>query len=178
MTYDPNIKAIPTEFKGTKFRSRLEARWAFFFEQMGIRWEYEPSVPTLEDGMDGIKYQPDFLVNAGKAEWPELTFGEPTFVEVKPGSFTFTDFASLETALRALCYTTRRSVFLVVGDVDNCSVMQWGFYTREDGISLIEMSFGNQPAVYTRRELPDGGIIDFRAAECATAAAKHRFPVR
>lgn len=35
------IKAIKTEYKGYRFRSRLEARWAVFFDALGVRWEYE-----------------------------------------------------------------------------------------------------------------------------------------
>lgn len=33
---------IPTKSKGYNMRSRLEARWAEFFTQMGWVWEYEP----------------------------------------------------------------------------------------------------------------------------------------
>ena len=36
------IKAIETVYNGYKFRSRLEARWAVFFDAMGIEYEYEP----------------------------------------------------------------------------------------------------------------------------------------
>lgn len=37
-----DIKPIETVYKGYKFRSRLEARWAVFFDALEIRWEYEP----------------------------------------------------------------------------------------------------------------------------------------
>ena len=30
------IKAIETEYNGYKFRSRLEARWAVFFDALGV----------------------------------------------------------------------------------------------------------------------------------------------
>ena len=36
------IKAVQTEYNGYKFRSRLEARWAVFFDTLGIEYEYEP----------------------------------------------------------------------------------------------------------------------------------------
>ena len=36
------IAAIPTTYKGIYFRSRLEAKWAFVFDQIGWPWEYEP----------------------------------------------------------------------------------------------------------------------------------------
>jgi hypothetical protein len=50
------IKAIETEYNGYKFRSRVEARWAVFFDTLGIRYMYE------EDGydIDGTWYLPDF----------------------------------------------------------------------------------------------------------------------
>jgi hypothetical protein len=36
------IKPIETLYRGYKFRSRLEARWAVFFDVAGIAWQYEP----------------------------------------------------------------------------------------------------------------------------------------
>jgi len=36
------IKSIETEYKGYKFRSRLEAKWACFFDLCRWKWEYEP----------------------------------------------------------------------------------------------------------------------------------------
>lgn len=53
------MKAIETEYKGYRFRSRLEARWAVFFDQMGIRYEYEPEGIMLSDG---TPYLPDFYL--------------------------------------------------------------------------------------------------------------------
>ena len=51
------IKAIETEYKGYRFRSRLEARWAVFFDALGVQWFYE------HEGFDLGKsgwYLPDF----------------------------------------------------------------------------------------------------------------------
>ena len=53
------MKAIDTQYKGYNFRSRLEARWAVFFDALGLKWEYEPEGFELEDG---TKYLPDFKV--------------------------------------------------------------------------------------------------------------------
>lgn len=36
------LKAIETEYKGYRFRSRPEARWAVFFDACGVKWDYEP----------------------------------------------------------------------------------------------------------------------------------------
>lgn len=59
-------KGIPTEYGGVRFRSRVEARWAAFFDQLRWPWEYEPL------DLDG--YIPDFLL-----QFPY----EPVVVEVK-----------------------------------------------------------------------------------------------
>lgn len=69
MAKKPLIKAIDTEYNGMMFRSRLEARWAVFFDAAKIKYEYEPE--GFEH--DGIRYLPDFYL-------PDFD----TFAEVKP----------------------------------------------------------------------------------------------
>ncbi|QCX75453.1 hypothetical protein C9F11_08820 [Streptomyces sp. YIM 121038] len=49
---------IETSYGGYRFRSRLEARWAVFFNALGVRWEYEPEGYVL----DGTPYLPDFKI--------------------------------------------------------------------------------------------------------------------
>lgn len=53
------LKAITTFYKGYKFRSRLEARWAVFFDEINVPWEYELEGFELKDG---TFYLPDFLL--------------------------------------------------------------------------------------------------------------------
>lgn len=65
-----SIAPLETRYAGCRFRSRLEARWAVFFNTLGIEWEYEPQGYTV--GPDKRPYLPDFLL-------PELD----AFVEVK-----------------------------------------------------------------------------------------------
>jgi hypothetical protein len=60
------VTAIPTDYNGVRFRSRLEAKWAALFDRCGWRWSYEPN------DFDG--YIPDFA----------LRFRTPILVEVKP----------------------------------------------------------------------------------------------
>ena len=55
------IKAIPTRYKGCHFRSRLEARWAVFFDSMGWFWTYETEGYHLPR-LGGRYYLPDFSV--------------------------------------------------------------------------------------------------------------------
>jgi hypothetical protein len=49
-------QALETHVFGCHFRSRLEARWATFFTELGIEWQYEPEVFDLPSG----RYLPDF----------------------------------------------------------------------------------------------------------------------
>jgi hypothetical protein len=73
MKYD--IKAHPTNYHGVTFRSRLEARWAAFFDFIGWSWEYEP--------IDLNGWTPDFRVHwdCGHSECPN---GHTLMIEVKP----------------------------------------------------------------------------------------------
>lgn len=64
------MKAIETKYKGYRFRSRLEARWAVFFDHMKIKFEYEPEGYELGNGE---RYLPDFWL-------PDFH----VFVEIKP----------------------------------------------------------------------------------------------
>ena len=64
------IKAIETRYKGYRFRSRLEARWAVFFDALQVEWDYEPEGFDL--GSAGW-YLPDFYL-------PDLD----VWIEVKP----------------------------------------------------------------------------------------------
>lgn len=57
---------IPTMYEDVLFRSRLEARWAAFFDKLGWKWEYEP--------FDLAGWIPDFL----------LLGATKVLVEVKP----------------------------------------------------------------------------------------------
>ena len=53
------IRPVETIYNGLRFRSRLETRWAMFFDQIGIEYEYEPEGFALTNGQ---RYLPDFRV--------------------------------------------------------------------------------------------------------------------
>lgn len=57
MAYYDN--AVPTVYNGVRFRSLLEARWATLFDELGIKWEYEPARFKAGDGW----YRPDFALD-------------------------------------------------------------------------------------------------------------------
>ena len=63
------MKAIPTEYGGCRFRSRLEARWAAFFDLCRWHWTYEPF------DLDG--WIPDFALHSVDRKIAAL-------VEIKP----------------------------------------------------------------------------------------------
>jgi hypothetical protein len=73
------IQAIETFYRGIRFRSRLEARWAKLFSELGIDWMYETEGYNiaLKDGTH-IRYLPDFVLRGGSIRCPD-----PLFVEVK-----------------------------------------------------------------------------------------------
>lgn len=63
------MKPIETKYNGYRFRSRLEARWAIFFDLVGIKYQYENE--AFEIGK--INYLPDFFL-------PEENY----YIEIKP----------------------------------------------------------------------------------------------
>ena len=64
-THTRTYSAIATDYRHFEFRSRLEAKWAVFFDLCGWQWSYEP--------MDLDGWIPDFAIGE-----------QPTLVEVKP----------------------------------------------------------------------------------------------
>lgn len=119
------MKAIETKWKGYRFRSRTEARWAVFFEAAGIDFEYEPEGYVLPSG----PYLPDFRLRTfgdgrtGK----ECVAGEPlrvieksTFIEVKgtmPTAEEIQRCGELQEHLQATV-TGFTEVFIAVGSPD------------------------------------------------------------
>jgi hypothetical protein len=69
------IKAIETRYAGHRFRSRLEARWAVFFDALGVEWLYEPQGYDI----NGAWYLPDFWLPREHC-WVEVKgrFGDPS----------------------------------------------------------------------------------------------------
>ena len=95
------IQAKPTAYNGYLFRSRLEARWAVFFDALNIKYHYEYQDFVLQDG---VRYLPDFYL-------PDFQGG--TYAEVKP---EFDDVSRRKCEM--LCELTRKTVFLLEGPPD------------------------------------------------------------
>jgi hypothetical protein len=89
---------LPTKYGGRLYRSRTEARWAVFFNALGVQFQYEPEGYQL----GGIRYLPDFFI----PDWS-------LFVEVKPPQGpTAIDQAKVE----ALVAATALPAFIALGD--------------------------------------------------------------
>lgn len=100
------IKAIETQYRGYNFRSRLEARWAVFFDALHIKWEYE--VEGFDLGEFGW-YLPDFWL-------PDLEF----FVEIKPEMPGMDQWGKYE------LFTAMRRIILIGGS-------PWEYQTYDFG---------------------------------------------
>lgn len=72
-------QAIETRYNGYRFRSRLEARYAVFFDALGVRYEYEKEGFDLEGAG---RYLPDFWL-PDLHLWFEVKGSEPTWEEIK-----------------------------------------------------------------------------------------------
>jgi hypothetical protein len=132
------IQPIETHYKGYRFRSRIEARWAVFFDHLGIVWDYEKE--GYELGELG-RYLPDFwLENVGFAG------GEHgMFVEVKSILPTEKEMKKLDKVATTL---NARSGFLIhmANDVTGQHIgLGRGFHQKNmvfiKCLSCSEMSF-------------------------------------
>lgn len=67
------VSAIETRYAGCHMRSRLEARWAVFFDHLSLEWEYEPQGFELPSG----RYLPDFRLLGDGGPFVEIKGGMP-----------------------------------------------------------------------------------------------------
>jgi hypothetical protein len=156
------IKAIETKYNGDLFRSRLEARWAIFFNEMRIEYTYEAEGFSVM----GERYLPDFKLTDVK--------GHIIWCEIKPivppmERFRFYDLFAYEIGQlnNGLGDRSHPSTFIILIDTPGKSrgVIQvydgligptpcyakcaWGTFTfsysqEENGVSLITYDFFNK----------------------------------
>ena len=98
------IKAIETVYNGYRFRSRLEARWAMFFDVLEIVWEYEKEGYDLASAG---RYLPDFWLPLPNNQYPNAGH----WFEVKGQMPTEGEVAKLGALVKATYHTG----WLVVG---------------------------------------------------------------
>ncbi|AIM40751.1 hypothetical protein N22_049 [Idiomarinaceae phage 1N2-2] len=128
------MKAIQTFYKGYKFRSRLEARWAVFFDAMGFEWEYEP------EGFDlggGVYYLPDFLITKS---CPYT--GGSYYVEVKGGLKNGSQISDEDKVkvISLACQTDKDGV-IVLGDIPPQGLEHAFFTAMSDNKDIRRVHF-------------------------------------
>ena len=113
------IKPIETEYKGYRFRSRLEARWAVFFDTAHIQYQYEPEGFVLSDG---TYYLPDFYLPQFHA-----------YMEIKPESISDADRKKAQRKCELLFQKEGIIVLYVQGDPYDSMIEIYCNELDEDG---------------------------------------------
>ena len=142
----PKIKALETVYRGNRFRSRLEARWAVFFHSMGIGYQYEP------EGFDlggGLYYLPDFYDPVARW-WYEIKPPIPP----KPREMK---------KARLLCAQTQKRVLLVSGepwiDFDRDHVMTGNSYVMLRIVPNNEGAIVGCESIFTRSTIDNSLLV-------------------
>lgn len=124
------IKAIETVYNGYKFRSRLEARWAVFFDTLGIEYQYE-----LEGfDLDGLWYLPDFYL-------PRVQM----WAEVKPEVFNQDETKKVQ----LLAKYTERPVLMLVGLPEVKNYWAWCYSQDAGQYYTCDYMLSNYHGYYT-----------------------------
>lgn len=148
------MNAIPTTYAGVRFRSRLEARWAVFFDSLGIDWRYEH-----EGHAAGRWYLCDFYL-------PEFD----VWIEIKPCPPTEDEIAKCV----ALAAAVPGKVRLLYGVIGWWRSRAWhdpawgggiGFWREHDGTQWIAQPDA-EPPLYCPCLCPECGRfgVEYRGA--------------
>ncbi len=150
------IKAIETIYNGYRFRSRLEARWAVFFDEANVKYEYEPEGFKTEDG---ICYLPDFYLP-----------NDDVYVEVKPNMEKL--FLDKEKISKCMCGNTpiSNSGLLILGQIpyysqDRNMIPTFLLFEMDDDFLVSKATFFDE----------DGHLVSL-GAECV--ADKNSIPIK
>lgn len=167
------IKPIETHYKGYRFRSRLEARWAVYFDTIGLDWEYEHEGYDL--GEFGY-YLPDFYSSSMdvffevKPVYPTddymrkiraITQIKPLILLVGTPSLRFYD-----------AFTSNQELKVVVS-YDHKIMPEYGFWYSSSDASLEDFISGGWTVIrgdveFDRRDWPLSDAI--RAVSAARSA--------
>lgn len=118
------LRPIDTEYKGYLFRSRLEARWAIFFDLLGIEWTYELQGFKVREN-DGY-YLPDFYLK---------TFN--CYFEVKRDSIEGKQWDDALRRCKAMVTTVGHAIIIVRGDPVNYEAKLFAYPAAAEHFSQI-----------------------------------------
>lgn len=163
------IKAIETSYKDNPFRSRLEARWAVFFDTLGLQWDYEP------EGFDlnGLWYLPDFFIKSWNC-----------YAEIKPDVPDNINHA--DEVCRRFAISTQKEIVLLMGQpCDNLAVIyegipepeRWQEYEARDKLKMVATmmyhSWNTKQNYMARRTLIDlSKLTGFHSASLSAKRAR------
>jgi len=122
------IKTIPTTYNGIKFRSRLEARWAVFFDELKIVYRYEFEGFNLEFNE---YYLPDFYL----PQYNLYCEVKPNWEEVQKNKQTFDRFSKTNNWLLLLVDVPNLNTTLLYARHDRLNVVPF--------VNLVKAKFGN-----------------------------------
>ncbi|MFA6201320.1 MAG: hypothetical protein WC679_13040 [Bacteroidales bacterium] len=131
------LKPIETIYNGYKFRSRLEARWAVFFDELHISYSYEKEGYDL----DGIWYLPDFWLPDWNC-WVEI---KPERVNIKKDSSDEKKNEEFKKC-QLLSHFSNGVVLLIGGDpwANNEQSAEDGYYHHSYNITIFANCFLKQ----------------------------------
>lgn len=151
-----NLKPIQTFYNGIKFRSRLEAKWAVVFDELGVKWKYEAEGYELPSGN---RYLPDFLLECYGTRGSYDCEPFDLWIEVK-GKMTESDAAKI----KEFVYNDggEMNPVLIVGDIPNPFgdvLSEMDSYSPMNGVNIYQFNyetidgdhFGAYPAAHNGR---------------------------
>lgn len=157
------MKVIETFYQGYKFRSRLEARWARYFDFMGFEYLYE------HEGFDLDEYGwylPDFYL-------PHVNM----WAEVKPAAFSNKELDKL----KALVMFTQKPALMLIGIPSRKAYDAWCYdkHCTPGGIYLADFALSNHHNYYQEEKRFYGALYEgeidedyFDDIDAAVTAAK------
>lgn len=120
-----------TEYRGITFRSKLESRWAVFFDKLNISWEYEPKTFEFVCETEKKKYIPDFLINDGKRKY---------FVEVKSEYTYYENENDVHLKISLLNHFCTIPLILLIGS-PNYKNFKMIFYDNQEPLPIMFQEF-------------------------------------
>ena len=153
------IEAIPTSFNGITYRSRAEAKWAWFFDKCRIHVQYEPEGFKTEAGW----YLPDFQL---------MEAPRPTYFEVKPHRPTKREYDLMQ----ALAKGAEAHVFVAHGPPSRNCFIQKVYSTRRFEPWYFAYDERFRVAYLTNAPYEDG--LDLQIVECAAPKMTRYGPAR